>query len=93
MLSREFDRIVALNVYNGFFLAVQTEHDNIDVHTYQAHVRYSSNIGHLEYVHIENIREYADMHNASVNAKVLQYVEVLKKYIDVSREITGAFAE
>jgi hypothetical protein len=89
MLSVDFDKIIAVNVYRGYYMAVQTDHTQNTVSGYRNNPRYRSNIGHLKYVDIDDIYKFAADNKAVINPKVLYYIEEVKKYIQICKEISS----
>jgi hypothetical protein len=87
MLSFDFKNIVALNVFRGFYLAVQTCHNKESIRGYYTNPKYKNNIGLLEYVDMNDIHAFAKDCNAIVNPKLEQYCEELLDYIQTCKNI------
>jgi hypothetical protein len=90
MLSFDFKQIIALNVFRGFYLAVQTSHNNESTQGYQTDVKYKNNIGLLEYVAMDNLHEFAKDCNAVINPKLEQYFGEVRDYIQTCKDIVQA---
>jgi hypothetical protein len=90
MLSCEFDKVVCINAYRGYFLAVQTDHDARNIMWYRTNPRYKSSIGVLEYVSLADIGEYASKHDALVGPKLASYLDEVENYFNICREVTKA---
>lgn len=90
MISFNFDKIVAVNVFRGFYLAVQTDHTNESTHGYSTNPKYKNNIGLLEYVDIEYLQEFADDCNATISPKLIQYCDEFRSYIQTCREMVNS---
>lgn len=90
MLSFDFKNIVALNAYRGFYLAVQTSHDNSSIRGYNTDPKYKNRIGLLDYVDIDDIQEFAYNCNSHITPKLSQYCEEVRNYIRTCKEIAQA---
>jgi alpha-L-fucosidase len=90
MLSFDFKQIIALNVFRGFYLAVQTSHNNESTQGYQTDTKYKNNIGLLEYVSMDNLYEFAKDCNAVINPKLEQYFREVRDYIQICKDINQA---
>jgi len=90
MLSFDFDKIVVVNVYRGFYMAIQTNHTNESTQGYHTDKKYKNNIGLLEYVDLDDIEEFADECSAIINPKVMSYLDEVRKYIQICKEVTSA---
>jgi hypothetical protein len=90
MLSCEFDKVVCINAYRGYFLAVQTDHDARNIMWYRTNPRYKSSIGALEYVALEDIGEYASKHKALVGPKLASYLDEVENYFNICKEVAKA---
>ena len=90
MLSFDFKQIVAVNVFRGFYLAVQTSHNNESTQGYHTDSKYKNNIGLLEYVDMDNLQEFADDCNAVINPKLKQYCDEVRAYIQTCKDIVQA---
>lgn len=89
MISFNFDKIVAVNIFRGFYLAVQTDHTNESTHGYSTNQKYKNNIGLLEYVDIDYLQEFADDCNATISPKLVQYCDEFRSYIHICTEIAN----
>jgi hypothetical protein len=90
MLSFNFIQIVAINVFRGFYLAVQTNHNNESTQGYNTDSKYKNNIGLLEYIDPQNLQEFADDCKAKINPKLKQYCEEILIYIKMCKDIAKA---
>lgn len=91
MLSIDFQKVIAVNAYHGFFLAIQTSHSDESVHGYHTDKKYKSNIGLLEYVALDDIEDFADECSAIISPKVREYLDEVRNYIDICKEVAGCF--
>lgn len=91
MLSIDFEKIIAVNVYKGYYLAIQTNHTNHNTRWYHTDPRYKSNIGILEYVSLDDINEFANECNATIGPKIVNYFDEVSNYIHICQEIASEF--
>lgn len=89
MLSFDFKKIVTINSYHGFFLAVQMNHTNESTQGYRTDKKYKNGIGLLEFVDLDEIEEFAEECSALINPKVILYLEELRKYVCICKEVAG----
>lgn len=90
MLSVEFNEMVCVNAFKGYYLAVQTTHTDQNTRWYATVHRYKSNIGNLSYVAVQDIGQFASDHGARIGAKIIDYLDEVEKYIKVCCDIARA---
>ena len=92
MVSYNFDNVVCINSYYGFYLAIDTTHSNENIPNYETNKKYISKIGLLEYVDICEIYEFAGTHDAFVSKKIQCYISELKKYVANCKKVASCFS-
>lgn len=91
MLSVEFQKIVAVNVYRGFFIAIQTNHTDDSINGYHTDKKYKSNIGLLEFVDLDYVEKFAEDCDAVISPKVLSYLDEVRKYVNICKDVASCF--
>ena len=87
MLSCEFDKVVCVNAYRGYFLAIQADHDAHNIMGYRTNPKYKSCIGALEFVALEDIVAHAAKNKALVGPKLASYLDEVENYFNICREV------
>lgn len=80
MLSIEFNNIVCINAFKGYYLAVQPDHTDQDIPWYNTAPRYKSNIGSLQYVALEQIAMFANENQVVMGPRFVSYIDEVEQY-------------
>ena len=91
MLSNKFENIVAIDATKGHYLAIQPTHNQDCIHWYRTNHKYKSNIGTLDFVDIDRIHEFADLHEAFANPVIQEYFESVKIFIETCKTVANEF--